>query len=360
MHKRPERAVTFYHLEPLAQGYRSLEAFRQFAATPKPPMMARIRSGGKSYVEELGITELGGAAGPFVALIVLVVIGMCVKQRGIITGKGQAELTRFILDLGLPALVFTSMATGMTRDMLLQAPVVMAAIIAIIFVGYGVALLLLRVIRMDEPHGRILQMEVAFPNTGFLGIPVNALLFGAPGAFLAVLCDVGLTLMMYSLPAWILDRERAGADKKGMLINGVTVAFALGLIPALTGWVPPEVILRPVQMIGDMSIPMGLLLVGIMAIPIDVHREQSQVIGWVSAFRLFLIPMLVLAAVRIFRVPEPAASVITLEAGMPAFASGPILAQKHDGDHQLAASATVITTLLSALTLPALAVLLLL
>ena len=309
---------------------------------------------------ELGIADLSKAVGPFVALIVLVVVGMWIKHRGIITASGQAELTRFILDLGLPALVFVSMATGMTRDMLLQAPLVMAAVVAIILAGYALARMLRRFVGVAEPQSRILEMEAAFPNTGFLGIPVNALLFGAPGAFLAVLCDVGLTLVMYGMPAWILDRERASADKRAMLINGVTVAFVLGLIPALTGWVLPDVILNPIRMIGDMSIPMGLLLVGIMAVPINVRREQARVIGWVSGLRLFLIPILVLVLVRVLSVPEPAASVITLEAGMPAFASGPILAQKHNGDHQLAASATVVTTLLSSLTLPALAILLLL
>jgi malate permease and related proteins len=304
------------------------------------------------------VSGLQDALEPFVALIALVLIGMWIKHRGIITERGQAELTRFILDIGLPALVFASMASGMTSEMLLQTPLVIGAVVIIVLLGYALARLVTRYLRAGEEQKRVLEMEAAFPNTGFLGIPVNAYLFGPAGAFVAVLCDIGVTLMMYGFPAWILDRKRASEAKLSMVVNGITIAFVLGLIPSLTGWTVPAVVLQPINMLGDMSIPLGLLLVGIMAIPLEVEHEHATVIALVTGLRLIVVPLIVYGAVQALGVAEPIASVMVLESAMPAFAGGPILAQKHGGDYRLAASATVVSTLNSTLTLPLLAMLL--
>ena len=92
--------------------------------------------------------------------------------------------------------------------------------------------------------------------------------------------------------------------------------------------------------------------------PVSWRREQARVIGDVGFLRLLTIPLLIWALVRFLHAPEPLASVLVLESAIPAFASGPILAQRYGGDHQLAASATVVTTLLSTFTLPLFAVLL--
>lgn len=303
-------------------------------------------------------SSLADIAGPFAALIVLIFVGMWAKHRGIITVAGQTDLTRLILSICLPALVFASTATEMTRDMLLQTPLVILAGMFLPVLGYSIARLCAPLLKL-EPRARIIfELEAAFANTGFLGIPVNALLFGARGALLAILFDFGLTVLFYSLSVWILDREQIKSNWAQAFANPLTAGLLLGLIPALAGRKLPALLIEPPRLLGQVSIPLGLLLVGAMAVPISWRREQSRVIGGVGFLRLLIIPLLIWALVRLLHAPEPLASVLVLESAMPAFASGPILAQRYGGDHQLAASTTVFTTLLAIFTLPLFAILL--
>lgn len=302
--------------------------------------------------------ELIDVLGPFLALIVLVVVGMWAKQRRIITNTGQTELTNFVLDVSMPVLVFASTAAEMTQDMLLQAPLIMLASVLIILLGFGAARIAARFLKLETQQRIVFELETAFPNTGFLGIPVNALLFGSKGALIAILCDLGLTLLFFSFSSYILQ-GRTKNDWKKTLLHPINIGLVAGLMPPLLGWQIPSLILEPLRLLGNMSIPVGLLLVGLMAIPITLRPGQKQVIGWTSFLRLLAIPALIMVIVRLANIPNPVGAVIVLEAAMPAFASGPILAQKYGADHQLAASTTVISTLLSTVTLPLFALLML-
>jgi hypothetical protein len=303
------------------------------------------------------LQSLSEIAAPFIALISLVIVGMWTKHRGIISDKGQSELTDFVLDISMPALVFVSIAGDTSQEMLLQAPVVILAAVSIILLGYVLARLSAPILGLETRQRLVFELETAFPNTGFLGIPVNALLFGTPGAFFAILCDLGLMLLFFSFSAWILDRSQIRKNWRKMLINPINIAILAGLVPALAGWQIPNLFMDSIRMLGEVTIPLGLLLVGLMAVPITVEREQSRIIGWTAFLRLLVIPAIVFAITRWVQLPHPVGAVIVLEAAMPAFAGGPILAQKHGADHRLAASTTVLTTLMATVTLPLFALL---
>ena len=120
-----------------------------------------------------------------------------------------------------------------------------------------------------------LMLAAAFPNSGFVGIPLSEFAFGEVGRTTAVLYLTVQSLVVYTLGVYIASR---GVDRgvseavleifRLPLIYAVVLGVgirAFGLAPAFEG--AP---LETVGLVGDASIPVMLLVLGIQLSKTDV------------------------------------------------------------------------------------------
>ena len=104
-------------------------------------------------------------------------------------------------------------------------------------------------------------------NTGFMGFPVTLALFGNDILYLIVLLNVVHTFYLYpfgSIQLSIGDSSEGGFNCKNSLKNAANpcaVAAILGIICLFTGLKLPNVLFRSMDMIGDATVPISLLIV---------------------------------------------------------------------------------------------------
>ncbi|MEF8781632.1 MAG: AEC family transporter [Haloarculaceae archaeon] len=167
-----------------------------------------------------------------------------------------------------------------------------------------------------------LMLAAAFPNSGFVGIPLSEFAFGEVGRTTAVLYLTVQSLVVYTLGVYIASN---GADRGGR--EAVTEIFRLPLIYAILagiavrvlGVAPPSdsAMLETVGLVGNAAIPVMLLILGIQLADTDVTAVTRSVAP--AALKLAAAPFVALGIALALGFGDPTvAKVFVLESAAPA------------------------------------------
>ncbi|KKF39739.1 permease [Halorubrum saccharovorum] len=220
----------------------------------------------------------------------------------------------------IPALAFHSIATttlGGGEIAKLGVGVVGYALL-MIAIAWGVG----RLRGESGPLLGALMLAAAFPNSGFVGIPLSEFAFGEVGRTTAVLYLTIQNLVVYTLGVYIAS---GGSNSRPLdavlevfrlpLIYAIVAAVAmraLGLVPS-----PESAAMETVGLVGDASVPVMLLILGIQMAGTDVSAVSRSVLP--STLKLVVAPIVGLALALALGFSNPTvAKVFVLECATPA------------------------------------------
>jgi hypothetical protein len=167
-----------------------------------------------------------------------------------------------------------------------------------------------------------LMLAAAFPNSGFVGIPLSEFAFGSVGRTTAVLYLTIQSLVVYTLGVYIASRGTSRGVKDAVaeifrlpLIYAVAAAVAiraLGLAPAAD-----SAIMETVGLVGNASIPVMLLILGIQLAETDVTAVTRSIAP--TVLKLAAAPVVAIGiAVGLGFADPTVARVFVLESAAPA------------------------------------------
>jgi predicted permease len=279
-------------------------------------------------------------------------------------------LNAFVLYFALPCLL---LRFGMNTPVLqLLNPVVLGVYIAsaLLIVFFTVAMTLSAQVHLkDAAFGALVA---AFPNTGFMGVPLLVALLG-PSAAGPVICTVLADLFVTSSLCIALaqlhglsghDMGAAAARAlRGALSNPLPWAIALGALSSLTGlkpFGPVDVIIR---MLADAATPVALFTIGAVLWRAGQHahtRTPPSRYLPVALIKLFIHPLLVgLLGAAAHALGAPLSSfelmVLTLAAALPSASNVSLLAERYGADNGRIARIILASTSLAFVSFSALA-----
>jgi hypothetical protein len=308
------------------------------------------------------------------AMFLVIVVGWLARRRGFLAAEFTATLSRLVVDVAFPALVFTQMLRTVDAGALRAewfSPLLSALIIfGAYFVGLAASPLF-----CGPAQRNTFIFLVTIPNWVFLPLPIAEALYGAAGVRTVLLCNAGAQLVLWSFGVWILHGGIRQA-LQNLLTNTGLWATALGIVLALLfpavrgletinaataslGGVLGGALVQALAMVGSLTIPLSLLTIGAQLgeLTIVLHRFRRPLWGVMLA-RLILAPLVILAlgyaAMRAgVRIPDTTRMVCYLIATMPVAISCSVMTERYGGDVPLAAEGTFYSTLFSLLTVPA-------
>lgn len=131
------------------------------------------------------------------------------------------------------------------------------------------------------------------------------------------------------------------------------IASYLSILIVVTGWVPPRVISTPFILLGNVTVPAALLIIGSSIAQVPIRRMFGNVaIYLMSALRLILIPLVILYLSRLCQVDEAIANINVVLAAMPVASYGTLFCIQYQRGEIIMAEGTFLTTLLSVLSIP--------
>jgi predicted permease len=253
-----------------------------------------------------------------------------------------ASVTEIIVYLGTPALVFSSLAS---KPLFANDILILSSGIVVIFAGVG--LLIRGYFALFGFTSRGFALPALFMNAGNMGIPLAFFAFGQAGLQRATLMFVIITFLQYSLGIYILHGR--GNWRESFRLPLIYAAVA-GLVINLAQVKIPEILLQPVAMLGQATIPIMLISLGYRLHEVESlqwgHAVGGTIVRIFGGFAAAIIAVNLIGAEGVNR------QVLLLYGALPAAVINFVLTEKYCQDPALAASIVVISTFLSVLTIP--------
>lgn len=213
---------------------------------------------------------------PFFALVLA---GYVAAQRRLLPLDAIAGLNSFVLFFALPCMLYR-FGAGTPIVQLLDATLFLTYLLcALLMVGFAIAISLNARIRWnDAAFGALVA---AFPNTGFMGVPLLVALLGnaaAGPAIVTIICDMVITTSLCIALSRLDGADEHGAAKaaksalRGVLTNPMPWAVLLGALASAFEFELIGPVGKTVGLLADAASPVALFTIGAV-----LARSQIQV-----------------------------------------------------------------------------------
>lgn len=278
-----------------------------------------------------------------VSLIIL--IGFIAERTLPLERQTLAQLVLYVL---APALVADSLYRTTLSVQSTTGLVVGFAIASVLL--FLVILAIAKLLRLPNLIQKSLLATTLFPNSGNLGLPLNAFAFGDPGLERAVVYMIVASLLMFGVgPASL----RGGGIKDGLRLTVSLPLFWAMVSGLVLRALPFELPLRldeGIAMLGRASIPIALIILGM-----QLGKTEFK-LGWYEAFasglRLIIAPVIAYGVGMSLGLTGLDLQVLVLQSAMPTAINAFVLATEFGGDAPRVARTIVVSTLFSFGTLP--------
>jgi len=304
---------------------------------------------------------------PFFALVLC---GWLAARAQVLPTAAIPGLNAFVLYFALPCMLFR-FGAGLPVAQLLDPWVLgIYVVVALAIVGATIALTLSNAVRhKDAAFGALVA---AFPNTGFMGVPLLTALLGpaAAGPVIAtILADLFVTSSLCIAIAQGHEAAGHGARRaavsalRGALSNPLPWAIAAGALASATGLVLPGPVDEVVRMLGNAASPVALFTIGAVLWRAGQHAHTATPVGRflpVALVKLFAHPALVFVlGWGLQRAGAPisdfALMVLTLAAALPSASNVSLLAERYGADNGRVARIIMSSTVIAFVSFTALA-----
>lgn len=287
----------------------------------------------------------------------IIIIGLLIGYKKYVSKEFKDDLTFLLLKVTLPAMIFNAIARPFNGDMMKSGLYTFILALIGFTICFVVGYIFMKVFKVKEERQGIWLMGTTFSNVGFMGFPVIHAMYGENGLFLTSFVNIAFNISFYSIGVFILTKgqEQKSIDWKDMFVNNIMFAVLLGLFIYFTQISIPDFARRLVTMVGNMTTPLSMLIIGLTLSEYPLKEIFNQRLQYALSFvRLLAAPLVIILFFKglPIEVNELMVNVLVILNAMPIAANTTLLAHEYGGDYEFAAKSTTLSTVLSLLTLP--------
>ena len=289
-------------------------------------------------------------------LFVIVIVGYMTGKLGYMGGEFDRKLSSLVINWTCPALILSSAMTGELPDRRFILPLLAISVVTYLVLT-GVAFWLPRFLTRRKDDEGVVGFAMMFGNVGFMGYPVVASIFGHEAVFYAAVLNVVNTFAVFTVGTILVtgkgEVEGPRFQKKVLYSTPMLSAYLTMLIVALEIDNIPACISQPLTMIGDITVPAALLIIGSSMSQLPLRALMGNATVYITTvMRLVVVPVAMYFLCLLLGFDPYVVNINTVVIAMPVATYGTILCLKYNRDTSLMAEVTFITTLLSMITIP--------
>jgi malonate transporter and related proteins len=299
---------------------------------------------------------------PFFALVLC---GYIAARRGLLPQAAIPGLNSFVLYFALPCMLYRFGASTPIAQLLDPVLFGVYVLCAVVMVSFTIAVTLSQ--RIDWNNAAFGALVAAFPNTGFMGVPLLVALLGAKAAgpaIITIVVDLIITSSLCIALSRLDTADKHGASTalrnalKGVASNPMPWAIAAGAVTSLLGLQLYKPFMQTIGLLADAASPVALFTIGAVLARSQMANTQSS--PWVdyvpvALAKLLLHPILVLlvgsSAISLgLPLDKFSFTVIVLVAALPSASNVSLLAEKFGANNGRIARIILVSTALAFLT----------
>lgn len=291
----------------------------------------------------------------FFKVFVCFVLGFVLNKDRVLDLRGEKVLTEILLRAVLPFMIISSSQTNFSFEELRG----MGAMFAFGTVYYALAIVLSRLAyrqtKTSDDDQRVMTTCTVFANTGFVGFPLMRALYGDRGLLLAAVFNLVYNAFFYTYGGHLISKKPQFKLSE-LFRSTVSTASIVAIVLFIVPWRMPGFINATISMVGDMSVPMSMMIMGSQLASVDLRRKLFDWKPYVVSFvRLILIPAVALIAVwalgHAFSIKPDTMKVMVLMCALPCGSLNVLYAEKYDTSPDLCTRIVTTSTVLMLVTL---------
>lgn len=310
-------------------------------------------------------------------LFIVFIVGFVSHKLKIMNVALDRALSVLIINVTAPAIILSSVMGDTLPAREEIVPVLMIGTITLLIMllaGFIFARLL-----HSQQEG-IYRFMFAFGNINFIGIPVVAALFGSYAIFYISVLTIPFNLLVFLLGQIFIRSCKTEPDPDTTpeinpedlpkRAKGISLNWRMILSPALCSTYivialvyyqikTPALVCQGVSLIGQMTIPASLLVIGSTLAEIKIlEMFGSWRIYAMSVLKLLVVPCMIYGIYMLSPFDSKYIDVLVILSAMPVASYGTMICLKEGIDPKVMSQGTFMSTLLSVFTIPALAMIL--
>lgn len=288
-------------------------------------------------------------------LYAIALLGFFIRKKGILNENANDVITRLILYITLPSLILFSLNISFSFEIVkeffwllfMSVYAMSAAILLAAWMG--------KKSRLPIGKRSVYEGIIVFGNQGFIGYAVTFILFKEQGIVYLTIFNLFYLFLIWTYGIYLFTKKTDSASWKEIFLNPGVLSTLAGVILFFLpiGW--PKAVSNGLEMVGKMTIPLSMLLIGSIIANINVRSFfpaiKNQLLWKAAAVRLIIIPFM-LVPFAVLSVPFPLLTIAMVVTGMPSAPTISIYAQKYGGDAVFASLGVLLTTFLCMITIP--------
>lgn len=294
-----------------------------------------------------------------ISIFLLLLVGYGSKKVGILSRKDSPAITSLIINLTMPALIFTALHGKPINCDMVKAPFLFFAAELVVMC---VALLVASMLKLNRQTAGGLILASAFGNTGCLGYPVITAAFSGHQLALpaAVIMDQFAVMAMVGIIGVAVAACFAGSkfQLQSLLEFLRTPIFPTTILALILRNVHiPQCIMSALGYLGSATMALAMISVGL-GLSTESVRQYPAALAAAVVLKMLLMPALVLVAMHLAGVDGIVNHTGIVLGALPCSIMSGVIANRYGTNGAFVAGGIALTTLISIVWVPVVLILL--
>lgn len=293
-----------------------------------------------------------------IIMAILIAVGIICYKTKIITNEINRGLSDIALKVATPALLVSSFQRELNKERLSRLGyAALLAVIAIVLaavIGYVAVRRGKNAPKDDNGRLSIERFSAIYSNCAFMGIPLINGLYGEEGVFYLTAFYAIFNIAVWTHGVVMMKGETGVRQAAKALASPAIIGIVIGAMLFFLGIALPNFIKETLDYAGSMTTPLGMLVAGAAIAQSDLLKAlRKGKIYWICALRLIIIPIATVGLFMLLPFDETVMGITVAAAACPTATICTMFAISYNKDSLYAGEIFAVSTILSALTLPA-------
>jgi len=289
-------------------------------------------------------------------IALMILIGGLLSKTFPFNDDTRKMFISLIVNVAMPSIILSSIFNvEINNDTFKLVAIVFGLSILINLIGIGLGWVLATLFFRQSTKKREIALLSGLGNTGFIGIPLCAVLLGPEGALFAAIFDAGVDFTIWTVGVLVLQKNsKISFETVKAMINIPTIAIVFGLTAAYFNFRPPFLFIQLSNQLAALAAPLAMFYIGVLIMTLRRSNvRESGPKAWLPiTVKLILLPLAAAVLMGFIHLEMVVIQTVLIQAMMPTLTLASILFAKYSADEDIGALTSVLSTILALLTIP--------
>src|SRR5690625_4861821 len=220
-----------------------------------------------------------------IPLYIMAFIGFIGRKVTFLKESANQVMTQLMLYITLPALILFSLNTDFSIRLLIDFSWLVSMSFFILFISVVVAFLLRRRALLPANQKSVYESLIIFGNQGFIGFALSYILMGDKGIIYLTLFNICYLVLIWTYGIHLFTKREKVVYWRLLFLNPGILDTLIGLCILFLPLNLPYLIIKTMEDVGKMTIPLSMILTGIVLVHSRLQDMRQN-------FKIFMFGML--------------------------------------------------------------------